>query len=121
MTTDSDDYAPGETVTVSGSGWQPGETVTFTLHEDPDIDEHAAFTAVADRRGHFTNTDFAPDEHDLNVRFTLTAKGAASEAQMIFTDANPNPASDGDGSMVVAPASVTSGTNKQPLVYVYRR
>ena len=31
--TDKDDYAPGQFVTITGSGWQPGETVNLTLHE----------------------------------------------------------------------------------------
>ena len=34
--TDRDDYWPGEPVTVTGSGWQPGETVTLTISEDAD-------------------------------------------------------------------------------------
>src|SRR5437867_11778352 len=29
------DYAPGETVVITGSGWAPGETVVIGLHEDP--------------------------------------------------------------------------------------
>ncbi len=33
--TDKADYAPGTTVTITGSGWKPGETVTLTLVESP--------------------------------------------------------------------------------------
>ena len=62
--TDRLDYAPGETVTITGSGWQPGERVTLTLDEFPNIDVHAPLTAVADAVGTFVNTDFAPDSHD---------------------------------------------------------
>ena len=36
--TDTTDYAPGAIVTITGSGWQPGETVTLTLRESPLID-----------------------------------------------------------------------------------
>ncbi|MGH9905744.1 MAG: Kelch repeat-containing protein, partial [Pyrinomonadaceae bacterium] len=35
ITTDKLDYAPGETVNLSGHGWQPGETVRIMIHEDP--------------------------------------------------------------------------------------
>ena len=40
--TDKDDYLPGKTVYVSGSGWQPDEIVTFGLRELPA--EHEART-----------------------------------------------------------------------------
>ena len=33
--TDQEDYAPGETVIVTGTGWEPGETVSMQFHEDP--------------------------------------------------------------------------------------
>ena len=32
--TDKDDYAPGTFVTITGSGWQPGETVNMVLQRD---------------------------------------------------------------------------------------
>mgnify|MGYP003288563602 CR=1 FL=1 len=37
--TDKDDYLPGETVTILGTGWEPGETVVMALTEDPDVQE----------------------------------------------------------------------------------
>src|SRR5258708_6595955 len=33
--TDQSDYPPGTVVTITGSGWQPNETVTLTLVESP--------------------------------------------------------------------------------------
>src|SRR5262245_66248130 len=33
--TDKSDYHPGERVTVTGSGFQAGETITLTFVEDP--------------------------------------------------------------------------------------
>jgi YDG domain/Kelch motif/Galactose oxidase, central domain len=86
--TDKADYAPGEVVTITGSGWQPGETVTLTLVESPLEDTHPVITTVADGQGHITNADFAPDEHDFNIRFYLTAVGGQSGYQALntFTD-----------------------------------
>ena len=86
--TDRDDYAPGETVTITGTGWQPGETVKLSLHMDPLRDSDTELTATADANGNITNTDFAPAEYDLRVRFVLTAIGQASgrRAQTTFTD-----------------------------------
>ena len=89
--TDQDDYAPGELVTMTGSGWQPGETVNLFLHEinNPDPHDDLTLTAVADASGRIVNSQFAPDEHDLGIRFYLTATGTNSnlQAQTTFTDA----------------------------------
>src|SRR4029079_5414969 len=35
VTTDLADYHPGQTVTIIGTGWQPGETVALSLFEMP--------------------------------------------------------------------------------------
>jgi len=88
--TDKDDYAPRETVTITGTGWQPGEQVKLTLHMDPLRDADTELTATADGSGIFTNTDFAPADYDIGVRFVLTATGLASgrRAQTTFTDGN---------------------------------
>src|SRR5437667_5847101 len=86
--TDAADYAPGTIVTITGSGWQPGETVTLSMVESPLIDTHPTMTAVADAFGNISNNQFSPDMHDLDVRFYLTATGSQSQAQNTFTDAN---------------------------------
>jgi MBG domain (YGX type)/Galactose oxidase, central domain/Kelch motif len=88
--TDAADYAPGTTVTITGSGWQPGETVTLSFLELPLIDTPTPQTAVADADGNIYNTGFVPDQYDIGVRFYLTAIGNASQAQTTFTDDNPN-------------------------------
>jgi trimeric autotransporter adhesin len=87
VTTDQPDYAVGTAVNVSGSGWQPGETVTLTLVESPLIDTHGPYTAVADSNGNISSSQFVTDLHDVNVRFYLTAKGSVSQAQTTFFDA----------------------------------
>ena len=35
IASDLPEYSPGETVTLTGSGWTPGETVTIVLHRQP--------------------------------------------------------------------------------------
>ena len=113
--TDKDDYAPGTMVTITGSGWKPGEGVTLTLVESPYYDTHETMTAVADGAGNFVNTQFSPDEHDIGIRFYLTATGSTSQAQTTFTDAtsfkapnigaqSPNPVT--PGGSVTYPVSV---------------
>jgi hypothetical protein len=85
--TDASDYAPYTPVTITGTGWQPGETVTLTLVESPPIDTHPILYATADANGNIVNTQFSPDSHDLTVKFYLTATGSKSQAQNTFTDA----------------------------------
>src|SRR5881296_1262272 len=88
--TDQADYAPGQVVTITGSGWQFGEVVSLVLHEDPAIDTHPTLTATADASGHIFNNEFAPDAHDVGVRFYMTATGqtSGSVALATFTDDN---------------------------------
>src|SRR6059058_3307853 len=78
--TDAADYPPGSIVTITGTGWQPGETVTLTLVESPLIDTHPTMTAVADAFGNISNNQFSPDVHDLDIRFYLTATGSQSQS-----------------------------------------
>ncbi|HEU5335373.1 MAG TPA: MBG domain-containing protein, partial [Terriglobales bacterium] len=114
VTTDQSDYAPGTPVTITGSGWQPGETVTLTLIESPLIDTHPAMTAVADQNGNIFNNQFAPDSYDVSVRFYLTATGSKSQAQNTFTDGaatNVNFATSGLPAGTAITATVLSYTN----------
>src|SRR5207247_2242645 len=37
ISTDRPDYQPGHTVTFTGRGWAPGETVTIVLRRDPPV------------------------------------------------------------------------------------
>ena len=88
--TDQADYAPGTIVTITGAGWQPGETVTLSFVESPLIDTHPDLYATADANGNISNNQFSPDQHDVNITFTLSATGQTSglQAQTTFTDAN---------------------------------
>src|SRR5690242_7833707 len=90
--TDKPDYAPGDTVNISGSGWQAGETVQMSVVEVPDLDGDSPIplTAVADANGNFSNVTLPINVADLNIHFTLTAVGAVSQAQTTFTDSSPD-------------------------------
>ena len=83
---------------------------------------------TADGSGNLYWNQWAPESHDLGVRFYLTATGSKSRAQVTFTDAagtettvttSPNPSAPGDN--VTAIASVVSGgvTVTQGLVKFY--
>ncbi|MGH7893884.1 MAG: hypothetical protein ACREQL_04400, partial [Candidatus Binatia bacterium] len=102
--TDKDDYAPGEYANVTGSGWQPGETVTLTFHEvvDPPFHPDGVQTAVADAFGNISGVQYLLEEHDFGLRYYLTAVGASSQARTTFTDARQFTA-------VITPTSATAG------------
>jgi hypothetical protein len=123
LKTDQADYAPGSIVTITGSGWHAGETVTLSLVESPLIDTHPSLTAVADGDGNISNSQFSPDVHDINVRFYLTAVGSQSglQAQNTFTDGNATSVSgtvrssvSGNPAIAGATITCTSGCNNIP-------
>ena len=92
ITTDKTDYAPGEIVTITGSGFQPNEQVQLSLHEFPEEYPDITFSAVANQQGNFVAADFAPQVIDLDRIFTLTAIGQFSgfTAQTAFKDGAVN-------------------------------
>ena len=78
--TDKDDYAPGELAVITGSGWEPLEEVTLTFQEDPAVHDDYVLTSTADDEGNIYHDQWAPEEHDLGVRFYLMAIGEESLA-----------------------------------------
>jgi len=102
--TDRNDYAPGEAAVITGSGWQPYEEVTLVFQEDPAVHPDYALTLTADGDGKIFHDTWAPEQHDANVRFYLTATGVRSlrRAQMTFTDS-------------VTSVTITSPTSASPV------
>jgi hypothetical protein len=80
--------ASGPLIAISGSGWQPGETVSLVLRDisQPGLDQ--AFSATADAAGDIFNDQFSPDVRPAPVTLFLTALGNSSglKAQARFTD-----------------------------------
>ena len=91
--TDKPDYSPGETATITGTGFAPSETVKVVIEEVVDIDNDSPITLnpapVADAGGNFSVT-FPVNAADAHITFYLSATGQASglTAGMTFTD-NP--------------------------------
>src|SRR5687767_6131458 len=88
--TDKPDYQPGDYVIVTGTGWEPGETVELDFEETPSVcpNGHLRYT-VADDDGNILYDDFLINTYHLGVSFVLTATGQSSglTAQTTFTDA----------------------------------
>ncbi|HLJ17585.1 MAG TPA: YDG domain-containing protein [Bryobacteraceae bacterium] len=88
VATDKPDYQPGDTVTITGGNWTPGQTVSMAISETPDDgDGLITLTSLVDANGNFTNTGLTIDNLDLGVTFYLTASDPGGEqAQITFTD-----------------------------------
>src|SRR6185369_12447725 len=101
ITTDKMDYIPGETVTITGRGFQPDETVRVKIHEDPHTPQERGFDAVADSGGNFVG-QYLVQDYDLDMKFIVGARGLTSglTAQTTFTDNQP-------GTITLSPASVS--------------
>src|SRR6266508_2472089 len=56
--TDRSDYLPGELIIVTGSGWDPGETVTLLLHGGPTTHADRKVSVVADAFGNIFDNQF---------------------------------------------------------------
>jgi hypothetical protein len=112
ITTDKNDYAPGMPVLMSGTGYQPGESVLLNLKQD-DGDADIDVKVEADLAGNISYQGFAPDPGDLGTHFHLTAIGQLSrlQAQTAFTDGNTTVSgtvkSSAAGAPVIPGATVT--------------
>jgi hypothetical protein len=80
VSTDQPDYAPGENVTLTGGGFQPGERVTIVYHRQSDSTPDTTLSSSADANGGFTNSAFTLIPEDGGIVFTVTATGASSGA-----------------------------------------
>src|SRR5688572_28413729 len=89
VTTDKLDYSPGQTATISGTGFAPGETVRVMIHEDPHTPQERGFDAVADANGKFTG-EYLVQDYDVAMKFVVGARGLSSArtAQTTFVDGN---------------------------------
>jgi hypothetical protein len=86
MSSDKADYAPGERVILSGSGWQPDETVSVYVEDDQNKSWFRNDEVTANEMGQIT------DEFDLPswfvASYSVIATGASSGvATTSFTDA----------------------------------
>ena len=121
VTTDKTDYAPGQIVTITGSGFQPNEQVDIYFHEFPEEYPDIFFSVVANQQGNFVTAEFAPQEIDLGRIFTLTAIGQTSgfTAQTAFKDNHSitvscSPGSVSTGSPATCTGTIGGGTTGQP-------
>src|SRR5262249_22390037 len=103
VTTEKGDYQPGMTVKIMGSGWFPGETVSISIHEEPQPGDPDFLTSAdADAGGNIVNQAFSVNNGDIGRTFTVTATSQSGATKTTtFTD-GPQPP---PGSLCNTPAA----------------
>jgi Bacterial Ig-like domain (group 3)/FG-GAP-like repeat/Galactose oxidase, central domain len=84
---DRTDYAPNTVVTLTGTGWAAGESVTLTISVS-NGNPTTVWTATADANGNISNSSFETDDADKHRAFLVKAVGGTSKrtAYTRFTD-----------------------------------
>jgi uncharacterized repeat protein (TIGR01451 family) len=95
FTTDKDEYSPGDTLRLAGTGWQAGDFLDIHLDESPQNHPPVDWAIGVEENGTFQDSSYVVQESDLGVTFALTATSRASgeSATATFTDGNIRAAS----------------------------
>src|SRR5215212_2015049 len=83
---DKADYAPGELVTLTGSGWQPGESVHINVNDTFGATWSRSVDVTADPSGNITDSFNLPNSFVSDYDVTATG-GQSGTATTTFTDA----------------------------------
>jgi hypothetical protein len=85
---DKADYAPGELVTLTGSGWQAGESVNIKVNDTYGASWSRNVDVTANANGEITDSFNLPDRFvsDYDVTATGSQSGTATTT---FTDSQP--------------------------------
>jgi hypothetical protein len=132
IASDKADYVPGETVTLTGSGWQPGETVQIVVNDDQGRTWTHSADVAADDDGGVTDqfqlpnwfvavynvTATGPSSGTVTSSFTDAALKATIDSAVpallspsdAFTDVTWHANSNGTFSVRVGGTSCTTGT-----------
>jgi hypothetical protein len=91
VTTDRADYAPGDTVNITGSGFLSGETVVLQVinltNPNDNGAEHTPWEVTADAAGSFISSwGVTPNEVNSRLRLTATGLTSGQTAQVEFDD-----------------------------------
>jgi hypothetical protein len=91
ITTDKDDYQPGDTVWFTGTGWPANDVLDILLEDEPATHPPHTWTVNVGEDGAFLDSTYVVDVGDIDVTFTLTATSRATGRSLTvtFTDGNP--------------------------------
>jgi uncharacterized repeat protein (TIGR01451 family) len=95
ITTDKDDYSPGDTVWFTGAGWPANDTLDIRLDDEPATHEPHFWWVPVGEDGRFRDSTYVVDVGDVGVTFTLAAasRSTGRTVTVSFTDGNIRAAS----------------------------
>jgi hypothetical protein len=88
ISTDKDDYQPGDTVHLTGGGWPANDVLDIQLDDEPATHPPHNWAIDVAEDGTFHDSTYVVDVGDLGVTFTLTAtsRSTGRSLTVIFTD-----------------------------------
>ena len=91
VTSDKDDYAPGEIAHITGSGWTLDDSVHVEFRETPDYPDFHIYNINVNADGAW-KIDYQVESRHIGVKFTVIADGKQTgfRATTVFYDANVN-------------------------------
>jgi hypothetical protein len=86
-------YSPGSQPVVTGSGWQPNETVTIVRQDARPDRRRVTLEATADERGNLQLSNLSAASQTDSINYTITAIGNSSGyvAQTVYWGGLANP------------------------------
>lgn len=90
VTSDKDDYLPGEVAIITGKGWTLDSLVDIHLEEEPAYDHHHDYHDTKVNADGTWEIRYQIEERHLGVKFTVVVNGMQSgaKAYAYFTDGN---------------------------------
>ena len=89
LKTDKEGYNAGETVNITGTGWQPRENVTLRIDPLGKNSGGRMVTVVADPAGNISSNEYQQPESTPGQKYSLTAFAVSAEGQLNFASAKP--------------------------------
>ncbi|MER2998157.1 MBG domain-containing protein [Pontibacter populi] len=91
VTSDKDDYAPGEIAIITGTGWKLDSLVDIHLEEDPAHDHHHSYHDTKVNADGTWRIEYPIEERHLGTKFTVIVDGKQTGYQGLayFTDNGP--------------------------------
>ncbi|RNI29118.1 MBG domain-containing protein [Rufibacter latericius] len=88
VTSDKDDYSPGQVAHIKGSGWTLDQSVHIEFREEPDYPDVHSYDVPVNQDGTW-KLDYNIEDRHLGVKFTVTTIGktTGTTATTVFTDA----------------------------------
>ncbi|WP_162344410.1 MBG domain-containing protein [Pontibacter fetidus] len=126
VTSDKDDYAPGEIAIITGSGWTLDSLVDIHLEEDPAHEHHHGYHDTKVNPDGTWRIEYPIEERHLGTKFTVIVDGKETAYQGLayFTDAintsitllSPASAVQGSNINITATLRQTNGTNSGEII-----